>query len=90
MKSFVGEQHEDADRGGGPGGRLAPAGPAEDLELPRGEPVHGRGGGEAVNALLIHELAHDRVMDHLSDGFHKECCRLGAKLVQFVTALLVL
>lgn len=28
--------------------------------------------------LLIHELAHDKVSDHLSSNFHEECCRLGA------------
>jgi len=30
--------------------------------------------------LLIHEFAHEKVSDHLSDDFHTECCRLGAKL----------
>ncbi|MGA3104748.1 MAG: hypothetical protein ABSD53_09725 [Terriglobales bacterium] len=29
--------------------------------------------------LLIHEFAHDKVSDHLSSEFHKECCTLGAK-----------
>jgi hypothetical protein len=33
-----------------------------------------------VDALLIHEFAHDRVSDHLSHAFHDECCRLGALL----------
>lgn len=33
-----------------------------------------------IDALLIHELAHDRVRDHLSEAFHDECCRLGAML----------
>lgn len=28
--------------------------------------------------LIIHELAHEKVSDHLSDNFHKECCRIGA------------
>jgi hypothetical protein len=28
--------------------------------------------------LLIHEFAHDTVSDHLSEEFHKECCRIGA------------
>ena len=35
---------------------------------------------ERVDQLIIHELAHIRVSNHLSDDFHKECCRLGAKL----------
>lgn len=33
-----------------------------------------------VDALLIHEFAHDRVDNHLSEDFHEECCRLGAKM----------
>ncbi len=33
-----------------------------------------------VNELLIHEFAHEEVSDHLSEEFHDECCRLGAKL----------
>lgn len=40
--------------------------------------------GEAQVALGIHEFAHHRVMDHLSDEFHDECCRLGAKLAIMV------
>jgi hypothetical protein len=32
--------------------------------------------------LLIHELAHDKVSDHLSSEFHEECCRLGAKYIE--------
>jgi len=35
---------------------------------------------QAVDRLLIHEFSHDRVSDHLSDAFHDECCRLGARL----------
>jgi hypothetical protein len=31
-----------------------------------------------VDELLIHEFAHDRVSDHLSDRFHDECCRIGS------------
>ncbi|CAE7860169.1 unnamed protein product [Symbiodinium microadriaticum] len=34
-----------------------------------------------VDRLMIHELAHVKEPDHLSDEFHEECCRLGAKLV---------
>lgn len=30
--------------------------------------------------LIIHELAHEAVSDHLSDEFHTECCRIGAVL----------
>jgi hypothetical protein len=35
---------------------------------------------ESVDALLIHEFAHDRVSNHLSEEFHSECCRLGARM----------
>jgi hypothetical protein len=34
--------------------------------------------------LGLHELAHDRVSNHLSDDFHEECCRLGAKFAKAV------
>jgi hypothetical protein len=33
---------------------------------------------EKVDALLIHEFAHERVADHLSEAFHSELCRLAA------------
>lgn len=33
--------------------------------------------------LLIHELAHENVAGHLTDDFHRECCRLAARLVTF-------
>ena len=36
---------------------------------------------EEVDALLIHELAHNKVADHLSEKFYRELCRLGAKMV---------
>lgn len=35
---------------------------------------------QAVDALLIHEFAHDRVSNHLSEAFHDEVCGLGARL----------
>lgn len=35
---------------------------------------------EGVNALLIHELAHQHESDHLSRGYAEACCELGAKL----------
>lgn len=35
-----------------------------------------------VLSLLIHEFVHAKVSDHLSNGFHRECCRLGAELVR--------
>jgi len=41
-----------------------------------------RGRTENVDALLLHEFAHERVSDHLSHDFHSECCRLAAKMVQ--------
>jgi hypothetical protein len=34
----------------------------------------------AVDALLIHEFAHERASNHLDHSFHDECCRLGALL----------
>lgn len=37
-----------------------------------------------VNDLIIHEFAHDIAEDHLSDGYHKACTKLGAKLAQLV------
>ena len=40
--------------------------------------------GPAIDSLLIHEFAHDRVSDHLSSNFHEECCRLGAKLASIL------
>jgi hypothetical protein len=33
-----------------------------------------------VDRLLIHEFAHNVEENHLDDNFHRECCRLGAKL----------
>lgn len=31
---------------------------------------------------LLHEFAHEYVSNHLTEDFHKTCCRLGAKLAQ--------
>lgn len=39
-----------------------------------------QGPREEVDRLLLHELAHERESDHLSDGFHRAICALGAKL----------
>lgn len=39
---------------------------------------------QEIDRLLIHEYAHDKVSDHLSEGFHRECCVLGARLVDAV------
>jgi len=33
-----------------------------------------------VDELLIHEFSHQVVSDHLSGAFHRECCRIGAKI----------
>lgn len=33
---------------------------------------------------LIHEFAHDAVQGHLSDAYHRECCRLAGKLAKFL------
>ncbi len=35
---------------------------------------------EPVVTLLIHELAHDYSLDHLSSQYHEALCRIGAKL----------
>jgi hypothetical protein len=35
-----------------------------------------------VNRLILHELAHEKVSNHLSDDFHDECLRLGVALFQ--------
>lgn len=35
---------------------------------------------EAVDELLIHELAHQHSRDHLSSDYHDALCRLGAML----------
>lgn len=37
---------------------------------------------EPVDDLLIHEFAHNKVSDHLSADYYRECTRLGAKMVQ--------
>lgn len=42
---------------------------------------------EQVDALLIHEFAHDRATNHLDHSFHDECCRLGAKMRTFTTTV---
>lgn len=34
----------------------------------------------AIDSLLLHELAHDAVSDHLDHGFHQAICDLGARL----------
>lgn len=35
---------------------------------------------EEVDELLIHEFAHEKATDHLSEAFYNACCRLGARL----------
>ncbi len=37
---------------------------------------------ERVCSLLIHELAHDTCLDHLSAEYHRACCELGARLAR--------
>ena len=34
----------------------------------------------AVDELLLHEFAHQQVANHLSEDYHAELCRLGAKM----------
>ena len=38
------------------------------------------GDREPMCRLLIHEFAHEKVEDHLSDRFHEECIRLAVRL----------
>lgn len=38
------------------------------------------GDDRAITRLLIHEFAHEKVENHLSDAFHEECTRLGVDL----------
>lgn len=62
-------------------GWLAACGPAGELLFNAGRLARGWWTNEqAIDELLIHELAHVSVLDHLSDAFHEECCRLGARL----------
>lgn len=35
---------------------------------------------EGLIDVLLHEFSHHKVSDHLSNEFHEECCRLGARL----------
>jgi hypothetical protein len=37
---------------------------------------------ERVNSLLLHEIAHEREADHLSDKYHSAICDYGARLTQ--------
>ncbi|MFN7971251.1 MAG: hypothetical protein U0166_02725 [Acidobacteriota bacterium] len=43
-----------------------------------------RGITEAVDELLLHELAHEHEGNHLSDGFHAAICRLAARMIRLV------
>lgn len=45
-----------------------------------------RGELDDLNALLIHELAHEKSGDHLSSEYHEACCGLGAKLATLALA----
>lgn len=49
-------------------------------KLRLGNEFFARGVTAQVIQLGLHEIAHDRVSDHLTDDFHRECCRLGAEL----------
>ena len=37
-------------------------------------------------ALLIHEMAHQKVSDHLTREFYDECCRIGARVARLAMA----
>lgn len=39
---------------------------------------------EILDEFLLHEFAHEFVSNHLDEGYHKACTRLGAKLKQAV------
>lgn len=39
-----------------------------------------------IDRLLIHEYAHHNVSNHLSEEFHEECCKLGARLAAALRA----
>lgn len=41
-----------------------------------------RGACQAVNDLLIHEMAHHFCGNHLSDKYHEACTKLGAQMVE--------
>jgi hypothetical protein len=43
-----------------------------------GERTHLSGRPAKVDALLIHEFAHERVSNHLSEEFHSQCRRMCA------------
>lgn len=44
---------------------------------------------QRVDELLLHEFAHDKVSDHLSDAFADEIARLGAKMRTVRSSLFV-
>ena len=48
------------------------------------------GDRRAITRLLVHEFAHERVDNHLSDSFHEECTRLGVELAFSSLALTAL
>lgn len=69
-------------------GWLAACGPAGELLLNVGRlPRAWWTNEQAIDELLIHELAHVTVLDHLTDAYHEECCRLGARLRHCQTRL---
>jgi len=41
---------------------------------------------DALNALIIHELGHHRVANHLDAAYHEELCRLGARFVKLIAS----
>lgn len=49
-----------------------------------GHSFFNEGLGEKVDRLLLHEFGHEKVSNHLSEEFHEELCRLGAKLAALV------
>lgn len=39
---------------------------------------------DGLNELIIHELGHHRVANHLSEEYHSELCRLGARFARLI------
>lgn len=42
---------------------------------------------QKLDELLIHECAHDKVSDHLTHAYHRECCRIGARARTFYESI---
>lgn len=47
-----------------------------------GKEYFSKGITDSLNALLIHEFAHNFSPNHADDDFHDACCKLGAKMTE--------